>query len=126
MKIAIIAAIIMLLAMAGAVALMRGPGDNPETYTTEAYVMAVGEGSINICEREEPINRATLKVFDIDGNPVALGMLTPPFQAVLTMGYHGDQPVIKELRVQVQYRINDEGRVEEERRALERSAIDDL
>jgi hypothetical protein len=117
MRIAIIAAIVMLVAIVGAVALMRGPEDSPETYTTEAYVMAVGERSINICEREEPINPATIKVFDIDGNPVDLGALIPPFQAVLTMGYQGDQPVVKELRVQIQYRINEEGRVEEERRA---------
>lgn len=117
MKIIIIAAIVMLVAIVGAVALMRGPEDNPEIYTTEAYVMAVGQNSINICEEEHPINRATLKVYDIDGNPVDLGALTPPFQAILTMGYQGDQPVIKEIRVQIQYRINDQGRVEEERRA---------
>ena len=118
MRIAAIAAAIMLAALVvGAVALMKGPESSPETYTTEAYVMAVGERTINICESERPIDRNAVKVYDIDGNPVNLGMLTPPFQAVLTMGYRGDQPVIKEIRVQIQYRVDEEGSVVEERRA---------
>lgn len=117
MKIAIIAALVMLLAIVGAVALMRGPEPDPETYTTEAYVMAVGERSITICESEHPIEPGVVKVYDIDGNPVDYGSLTPPFQAVLTMGSREDVPIIREIRVQVQYRVTDDGRIVEERRA---------
>ncbi len=120
MRVAIVAIAIMFLAIAGAVALMRGPDNNDsEGYTTEAYIMAVGPNSINICEQDYPVNRALLKVYDIDGNPVDLESLTPPLEALLTMGQRGDETVIKEIRVLTQYRVNDEGRVEVERRRNE-------
>ena len=116
MRTIIIALVVMFLAIVGAVALMRGPDEmNSETFTTEAYVMGVGENSIIICEREEPINPLILKVFDIDGNPVSLQNLTPPFLALLTKDYQS--AVIREMRVLVQYRINDEGQVVVDRRA---------
>jgi hypothetical protein len=78
--------------------------------------MAVGENSITICEQERPLNRNLVKAYDIDGNHVDLRSLPVPFQAVMTMGYVKDEPVIKEIRVQIQYRI-EEGSVVEERRS---------
>lgn len=89
--------------------------DDPSRIVTFTVVNAISDREIVICERPQPFNPRTTRIYDVDGSPIAgPGAIIGPFKAnaVYRMADGDEQPRLTELWIVVQYRENGDGRLE--------------